>query len=248
MKKQCKKCESLKDKCEFNKTRSQKDGLSYYCKKCESQYKKEYYKKNKDKLLEKYKKYYEENKEARAELGKRWREKNKEKCNEYSKKWVKNNPEKRRASIKKYEEKNKEKGKARRKEWKQKNKEKIRLQEKERIKKNPRLKISRNMSRAINHSLKTGKQGRRWEELAGYTIDEFKAHIESLWEPWMNWENYGNPNGDHSNCWHIDHIKPVSWFNFKTFEDSEFKECWALSNLQPKEGIANISKQNKFIG
>ncbi len=33
----------------------------------------------------------------------------------------------------------------------------------------------------------------------------------------------------------------------KKRQDQEFKECWALSNLQPLEAIANIKKGNKYL-
>ena len=46
--------------------------------------------------------------------------------------------------------------------------------------------------------------------------------------------------------WHIDHKKPVSWFNFKTVTDSEFVECWSLSNLQPLSREENQSKSNRW--
>jgi len=87
-----------------------------------------------------------------------------------------------------------------------------------------------------------------WEDCVDYTLEDLLKHLESKFEPWMTWENYGNPNGDHSDCWHIDHIIPISHFNYRSPEDPEFKKCWALSNLQPKEGKKNISKQDRFIG
>ena len=45
---------------------------------------------------------------------------------------------------------------------------------------------------------------------------------------------------------HLDHRSPVSWFNFKSFTDPDFKKCWALDNLQPKVGKENLSKNNRF--
>ena len=55
----------------------------------------------------------------------------------------------------------------------------------------------------------------------------------------MTWDNYGE-------YWHIDHIKPQSLFNFESFEDDEFKECWALDNLQPLSAEENRKKSNKY--
>jgi len=54
----------------------------------------------------------------------------------------------------------------------------------------------------------------------------------------MSWENYGK--------WHIDHIIPISKFNFITSEHLDFKRCWALKNLQPLEAKQNMSKGKKL--
>ena len=84
-------------------------------------------------------------------------------------------------------------------------------------------------------------------DLLGYTVDDLKKHIESLWESWMNWENYGIYVKD-KRTWNIDHVKPDSWFNYSSVHDPEFKECWSLKNLQPKEAIKNLKKSNNYEG
>lgn len=58
----------------------------------------------------------------------------------------------------------------------------------------------------------------------------------------MTWDNYGNPNGDHSNYWHIDHIIPVS--SVGTDENS-LKIIWRYTNLQPLWAKDNLSKGAK---
>ena len=89
------------------------------------------------------------------------------------------------------------------------------------------------------------KAGRRWETLVGYTLKELMEHLESKFEPWMNWGNYGAYEEERLK-WHIDHIRPKSLFIFISPEDKEFKECWALENLQPLEAIKNIQKSNNY--
>jgi hypothetical protein len=79
-----------------------------------------------------------------------------------------------------------------------------------------------------------------------YTIEELKAHLESLWEPWMSWENYGGRPNDSRQTWHIDHIIPHSSFPYTSMDDPLFQECWALSNLRPLEKRANMSKGNRL--
>jgi len=102
-----------------------------------------------------------------------------------------------------------------------------------------KFRLDRNIASTISISLKGKKAGRTWESLVGYTIEDLIKHLESKFEFWMSWSNYGK--------WHIDHIKPKSLFHYTCPEDQEFKECWALSNLQPMEAKENIKKSNKFI-
>ncbi len=68
-------------------------------------------------------------------------------------------------------------------------------------------------------------------------------HLESKFEDWMNWDNYGRKKG----YWSVDHIKPISSFSFSSYDDKEFKKCWALENLRPLDHIENIKKYNKII-
>ena len=74
-----------------------------------------------------------------------------------------------------------------------------------------------------------------------YTVEELMAHLESLFKEGMTWDNYGT-------YWHIDHIRPKSWYVFESVEDPAFKECWALSNLQPLEATINLAKGNRYEG
>ena len=47
-------------------------------------------------------------------------------------------------------------------------------------------------------------------KILGCTFDEFKIHIESQFENWMSWDNYGLYNGNPNFGWDIDHIIPTS--------------------------------------
>ena len=57
----------------------------------------------------------------------------------------------------------------------------------------------------------------------------------------MNWSNHGT-------YWHIDHIKPKSWFKYESTDDEAFIKCWSLDNLQPLEAQINITKGNRYEG
>lgn len=69
----------------------------------------------------------------------------------------------------------------------------------------------------------------------GYTGKDLKAHI------------LGNlPNGwtlaDYGSKWEIDHIIPISAFDYQTVEDEQYRRCWSLENLQPLCKIKNRRK------
>lgn len=88
----------------------------------------------------------------------------------------------------------------------------------------PKYRLSNYIRTGISKSLRTGKPG-LWEQRVGYTTAELREYLQRRFEPGMSWENYGQ--------WHIDHIRPVSTFDFSTYQDKDFKRCWFLSNLQP---------------
>jgi len=239
----CKNCRSTESKL-YRENPENKERINTYAKAYRKKNKKKikecnklYRRKNKDKIKERWKEYSENNKEKILEKGKKHHEKNKEKINKKKREKYQKNPYKKREKNKKWYENNK-------KEINKKRTEK----RKARYHKDISYKLNMLISNNIRSCLRGGKNGRHWEDLVGYTLKELMNHLKSLWEPWMNWDNYGNPNGDHTNCWHIDHVIPQSLFKFDSYEDEEFKLCWCLNNLQPKEGKANISKQNKYIG
>ena len=146
----------------------------------------------------------------------------------------------RRKCLKVWEANNSEKARSARNEWDKK-------------KRNTDIgyKLRRNTMHAIVASVRNYSFNTKLERLKGhifdhlpYTSDELKIHIESLWEPWMNWDNYGRFDGDKM-TWQIDHIIPQSKLQFESFEDENFQKLWALENLRPLETITNIKKGNK---
>ena len=71
----------------------------------------------------------------------------------------------------------------------------------------------------------------------GCKTHELRIHLESLFEPWMNWDNYGPE-------WEIDHITPLSSFNLNNIE--EFNKACHHTNLQPLSVFKNRSKGAKL--
>lgn len=71
-------------------------------------------------------------------------------------------------------------------------------------------------------------------ELLGCSIPELKCHIEKQFQTGMTWDNHG------LHGWHIDHIVPVTAFDFK--DADELERCFHYTNLQPLWAVDNIKK------
>ena len=72
-----------------------------------------------------------------------------------------------------------------------------------------------------------------------YSMQKLKIHLESLFEPWMTWENYGSR-------WHVDHVVALSAFNIVSIDSPDLRRAWALSNLRPLEAKENIRKGRRL--
>ena len=109
------------------------------------------------------------------------------------------------------------------------------------------FKIKDNISSLINITLRRrliSKNNKSSFTFLPYTVDKLKQHLENQFEPWMNWNNWGKGKG----MWNIDHIKPISSFDYTSIEDEKFQKCWALNNLRPLEWYKNCYiKNNKII-
>ena len=103
-----------------------------------------------------------------------------------------------------------------------------------------KFKLSRNISRQIRRTLKIYKKSKHWEELLGYTCCDLKNHLQKTMPKGYTWQDFLDGK------LHIDHIIPISVFNFTKPEHIDFKRCWALSNLQLLPARENIIKSNKL--
>lgn len=115
--------------------------------------------------------------------------------------------------------------------------EQRRQYERDRRRSDPKYMLSCRMRALVAKSLRGKKAGRKWETLVGYTADVLIAHIERQFLPKMTWEN--------RDLWEVDHIIPVSAFDFETVEDSSFRACWSLTNLRPLWRSENRRKSGK---
>lgn len=94
------------------------------------------------------------------------------------------------------------------------------------------------MRAGIWATIKGKKNGRQWQSLVGYSVDDLKRHLERQFTKGMTWGTFGD--------WHIDHRRPLASFSFDGPEDPEFKAAWALTNLQPLWAPDNIAKRARL--
>lgn len=89
---------------------------------------------------------------------------------------------------------------------------------------------------AVRLGLRGIRKSASTETLLGCSFEALRQHLESQFEPWMNWSNYGRGEG----CWSIDHIVPVSAFDLTNPEQQ--KLCFHYSNHRPMRHVDNRKK------
>jgi len=206
-----------------------------------------------------YRKQYRKN---NPEQDRKYKEKNKDKIEEYSKSYYKaNKPKCDAQNIKNYYEKYKEDGRTVEYSRKYRSLHREQLNEyarnkyREKRKNDLCFRLNSNISRNIRYTLKANgsfKGGKSCKDYLSFSINELKTHLESLFEPWMNWDNYGSYRVDSWNdddrctwTWNIDHIISQSKLPYTSMEDENFKKCWSLQNLRPFSSKLNLIKGNK---
>jgi len=222
---------------------------------------KEYYIKNREKIIAYSKEYKENNKEkikkTRKKQMKQWRInnsekiseynkkhyiKNKEKILEYGKKWRKENREKVREQGRISYEKHKEEIKKRFKKWKENNPNYYSQYMKKRWKTDLKFNLNYRIRKVLSDCLKgkEAKAGRAWQTLVGYTLNDLLKRLKLTMPLGYTWQDYLKGK------LHIDHIIPIRAFIFKKPEDEEFKQCWSLHNLRLLPAKENISKNDSI--
>lgn len=173
-----------------------------------------------------------------------YRIKNYKKILERLRQWREDNPGKLKIQGKRYRKNNLEKEMIKVKKWKKENPEKLREQRrkyfKNKRKTNLKFNLNRRMVSGIGISLRGNKNGHHWEILVGYTLNDLIKNLKNTIPKGYCWRDCLNGK------LHIDHIIPISVFNFTKSEHPDFKRCWALSNLQLLPAKENIIKRNKL--
>lgn len=91
-----------------------------------------------------------------------------------------------------------------------------------------KIRTTINGKKLYNHSL----------DLLGCSVKEAREHLQRQFKPGMTWDNWGVKG------WHIDHIIPISSFDFTDIEQQ--RRCFHYTNLQPLWWIDNIMKADKI--
>jgi len=213
------------------------------CKKC-----RERNAKYTDKNNERAKKYSLENADKIKEYQNQYRLENVEYNKQYKKQYYIENVDKHKQYCKQYYLENIDKIKEYNKQYNIENIDKIKEQSKQYytyIKENNPMRylavIQRGQIKRCLKYINENKKGHSIEYL-GCSYEDFHKHIETKINNW----NTDNPDNlmDFTNI-HIDHIKPLSKFNF-TDEGDELLDCCNYTNLQPLLAIDNLSKNNKW--
>jgi len=239
--KPCSRCGASLPLDEYSRSKIMSDGLRSACKKCERLESIRNYAKNVERDIARARAWQAANPEKVKEID---RKRNNESRKAWRKEWKKQNPER----VKEYALKNYEKLKARgyfsayKKQWREGKNRTTYLEWLKRYtdkrRSTPKGVIDHRMNTALRLSLKGGKNYRKWTSLVGYTVKELIERLNETMPDGYSWEQIGEL--------HIDHIIPKSRFKYKSDDSKNFKECWALENLQFLPALANISKGNKI--
>jgi hypothetical protein len=182
-----------------------------------------------EKSKENAKRKYAKNADHYKTKQREWNARNKEKLSDYNKKRQEINPDANKVRVAKWREQYPDKCKN------------VRKRYYDKMVTNPVFRLNNAFSGRMRHALAGTaykKGGKSWVNIVGYDVAELKSHLESLFRPGMTWDNYGE--------WHVDHIVPVSSFEYDSYDHPEFRKCWALSNLQPLWAEDNLRKGAKL--
>jgi hypothetical protein len=218
-------------------------------KKEKNEYDRLYRVKHKKHLEERRSAYYQENREKKLAWQREYNILNREKIS-LRKKAYYNTPlgkkiQKERDA--KYYQLNKEKISITKSTYNKKNRKKIalyrkkrlpllRLWKREKYHNDPLYRLSQNVRCMMHRAIKTQST----QKILGCSFKKLKSYIEKKFTDKMSWDNYGIKG------WHIDHIKPLSWFDLSN--PKEVAKANHYTNLQPLWAFDNLSKKDRFEG
>jgi hypothetical protein len=248
--KKCNKCGVEKMLCDFYNKKDTKDGKTNICIDCTKIVNKLKYEANKEEYQKSARDYYYNNKENVLVYKKEFYKDNHNKFLIKNKTYYQKNKEEYKDTVKNYYQNNKEIKKIYNKNYFLENKEKIKNY-KLKYHKNRRetdivYKINHNIRSLISQTFKHNgfNKSAKSAFILGCSYQEFKEYLESNFEPWMNWSNYGLYNGQPNYGWDIDHKIPTS----SAKSEDDIIRLNHYSNLQPLCSHLNRNiKRNNII-
>src|ERR1700722_302773 len=222
----CINCSKIKEFLEYPKVKG-KNEIIYFknkCKQCYSEYNSKYYIDNLEYFDSHNREYWENNREELVIRNKLYKLNNKDKVDETRKKYRDNNKihlNEKRAERAKF------------------------LRKTDQI-----FKLKEIVSSTIRSALRKAgstKNGNSILDVLPYTIEQLKIYLESQFESWMSWENWGvydattwKDDDTTTWTWQIDHIIPQANLPYESMSDENFQKCWALINLRPYSAKSNV--------
>jgi hypothetical protein len=204
--KKCAKCQLVKNITEFSESKVTRDKLRYICKHCMRKYSKEWYLKNRERIVLMAHKRIAADPKKRKIQAKKYRDTHPETVRVVTQRWRAAHPDKVKALGKRANAKTRASIKG---------------------------KLNASIATSMGRSLHGTKSGQQWEKLTGYTLEQLKTHLEKQFKDGMTWENYGKWHIDHripikaftfekpedvsfQLCWSLKNLQPL-WAseNFK---------------------------------
>ena len=211
----CTKCKEDKELIKFGKRPSNKDGLKHECNDCFNISLRIRRSLFTDEQITEIKRKDKIKRDSRSDI-------EKQEKNNYCKSWKQNRTEEEKLADKKI----------------------VNEQRKEKYHNDINYKLKHVLRGRLNKAIKNNQKSGSAVDDLGCTVEEFNTYIEKQFEPWMNWDNWGNYNKDKL-TWQLDHINCLDSFDLENRE--EFLKAAHCSNYQPLLALDNILKSNKLI-
>lgn len=186
-----------------------------------------------ERIYEMNKKYRAAHPEKVREFSRRYLLKHPDRMREYQRK----HPEKINALARKWRTENPEKVSEMNRKWREANRDRTREASKKYYSRHPEACALR---RAVTHMMRYAecRKSALSCQYVGCSTGFFRSHIESLFQPGMTWENWGE--------WHVDHIVPLARWDFYKHPEHLYAASH-YSNLRPMWARENISKGARLV-
>ncbi len=130
-------------------------------------------------------------------------------------------------------------------EYQEKHRKEITDKFKQRLRENVSAALNFRIANAIRKSMKAigeNKKGEDWFNIVGYSQKTLRDHLKKTMPVGSTWEDFLKGK------LHIDHIIPLSAFNFTSHNDIDFLRAWNYKNLQLLTAEENLRKGAKLKG